>query len=39
MGIDPRKRYIVAGMVNPGAEVTLDANLVVRRWITLRPSR
>jgi alcohol dehydrogenase len=29
-------RYVTAGCVNPEAHVTIDANLVVRRWITLR---
>jgi threonine dehydrogenase-like Zn-dependent dehydrogenase len=29
-------RYVVAGLVTPGSEVTLDADVVVRRWITIR---
>lgn len=29
-------RYVLGGLVNPGADVTIDANLLVRRWITLR---
>jgi alcohol dehydrogenase len=28
--------FVVAGLVNPGASLTLDGNLVLRRWITLR---
>lgn len=28
-------RYLVAGMVNPGSLVTLDANLLLRRCVTL----
>lgn len=28
-------RYLVAGMVNPGSMVTLDANLLLRRCVTL----
>jgi len=28
-------RYVVAGMVSPGAMVTLDANLLLRRCVTL----
>lgn len=29
-------RYAVAGTVFPGADVSIDANLVVSKWITLR---
>jgi threonine dehydrogenase-like Zn-dependent dehydrogenase len=29
-------RYTLAGLVNPDAHVTLDANVLVRKWITLR---
>ncbi|MEK9725602.1 MAG: zinc-binding dehydrogenase [Rhodospirillaceae bacterium] len=29
-------RYVLAGIVSPGADVTLDANVFVKRWITLR---
>jgi putative phosphonate catabolism associated alcohol dehydrogenase len=29
-------RYTLAGLVNPDAQVTLDANLLVKKWITLR---
>ena len=29
-------RYTLGGLVNPGANVTLDANLLVKKWITLR---
>jgi putative phosphonate catabolism associated alcohol dehydrogenase len=29
-------RYTVAGAVNPGSDFTVDANLLVRQWITLR---
>ena len=29
-------RYTLAGLVNPEAYVTLDANLLVKNWITLR---
>jgi putative phosphonate catabolism associated alcohol dehydrogenase len=29
-------RYVLGGLVNPGADVTVDANLIVRQWITLR---
>ena len=29
-------RYTLAGLVFPGADVTLDANDLVRKWITLR---
>lgn len=29
-------RYVLAGMVNPESYVTVDANTLVRRWITLR---
>jgi len=29
-------RYTLGGLVNPDANVTLDANLLVKKWITLR---
>ncbi len=29
-------RYTLAGLVNPDAQVTLDANVLVRKWINLR---
>jgi putative phosphonate catabolism associated alcohol dehydrogenase len=29
-------RYVIGGLVNPDANVTLDANLILRQWITLR---
>jgi len=29
-------RYTLAGIVTPDANVTLDANMLVRKWITLR---
>ena len=29
-------RYVLAGVVNPDSLVTFDANLMVRKWITLR---
>jgi threonine dehydrogenase-like Zn-dependent dehydrogenase len=29
-------RYVLGGLVNPGADVTIDANVLVKRWITLR---
>jgi len=29
-------RYVLGGLVNPGASVTIDANMLVKRWITLR---
>ena len=29
-------RYTLGGLVNPDAQVTLDANLLVKKWITLR---
>lgn len=29
-------RYVLAGMVSPGANVTIDANLLVKKWINLR---
>ena len=29
-------RYVLGGLVDPDANVTLDANLLVKRWITLR---
>jgi alcohol dehydrogenase len=29
-------RYTLGGLVNPGANVTVDANVLVRQWVTLR---
>jgi len=29
-------RYVLGGLVNPNANVTIDANVLVRRWITMR---
>ena len=29
-------RYVIAGLVNPDADVTIDANILVKRWITIR---
>ena len=29
-------RYVLGGLVNPGANVTIDANILVKRWITMR---
>jgi alcohol dehydrogenase len=29
-------RYVLGGLVNPGANVTIDANVLVRQWVTLR---
>ena len=29
-------RYVLGGLVNPHADVTIDANVIVRQWITLR---
>jgi alcohol dehydrogenase len=29
-------RYVLGGLVNPGADVTIDANVLLRQWITLR---
>jgi threonine dehydrogenase-like Zn-dependent dehydrogenase len=29
-------RYVLGGLVNPDANVTIDANVLVKRWITLR---
>ncbi|MDX1487215.1 MAG: zinc-binding dehydrogenase [Acidiferrobacterales bacterium] len=28
--------YVLAGLVNPGANVTVDANILVKKWITFR---
>jgi putative phosphonate catabolism associated alcohol dehydrogenase len=28
--------YVLAGLVNPAADVTIDANVLVKKWITLR---
>ena len=28
-------RYVLAGLVNPNANVTIDANMLVKRWITM----
>lgn len=29
-------RYVLGGLVNPGADVSIDANVLVKKWITLR---
>jgi putative phosphonate catabolism associated alcohol dehydrogenase len=29
-------RYVLGGLVNPDAKVTIDANILLRRWITMR---
>ena len=29
-------RYVLGGLVNPDAHVTIDANVLVRRWVTMR---
>jgi alcohol dehydrogenase len=29
-------RYVLGGVVTPGANVTIDANVLVRKWITLK---
>jgi len=29
-------RYVLGGLVNPDADVVIDANMLVRRWITMR---
>jgi alcohol dehydrogenase len=29
-------RYVLGGLVNPDANVVIDANMLVRRWITMR---
>jgi alcohol dehydrogenase len=29
-------RYVLGGLVNPNAHVTIDANVLVRQWVTLR---
>ena len=29
-------RYVLGGLVNPNADVTIDANVLVKRWITMR---
>lgn len=29
-------RYVLGGLVNPGADVTIDANVLVKKWITMR---
>jgi threonine dehydrogenase-like Zn-dependent dehydrogenase len=29
-------RYVLGGLVNPDANVTIDANMLVKRWITMR---
>ena len=29
-------RYVLGGLVNPDANVTIDANMLVKRWITVR---
>src|SRR5262249_46585829 len=29
-------RYVLGGLVSPGADVTIDANMLVKRWVTMR---
>ena len=29
-------RYVLGGLVNPNANVTIDANMLVNRWVTMR---
>ena len=29
-------RYVFGGLVNPDANVTIDANMLVKRWVTMR---
>jgi putative phosphonate catabolism associated alcohol dehydrogenase len=29
-------RYVLGGLVNPGANVTIDANVLLRRWLSVR---
>jgi alcohol dehydrogenase len=29
-------RYVLAGLVNPDSDATIDANMLVKRWITMR---
>ena len=29
-------RYVLGGLVNPGADVTIDANMLVKGWVTMR---
>jgi threonine dehydrogenase-like Zn-dependent dehydrogenase len=29
-------RYILGGLVSPGANVTIDANVIVKKWIQMR---
>jgi threonine dehydrogenase-like Zn-dependent dehydrogenase len=29
-------RYTLGGLVNPEAHVTIDANMILKRWITVR---
>lgn len=29
-------RYILGGLVSPGADATIDANMLVKKWITLK---
>jgi putative phosphonate catabolism associated alcohol dehydrogenase len=29
-------RYVLGGLVNPNANITIDANVLLRRWITMR---
>jgi threonine dehydrogenase-like Zn-dependent dehydrogenase len=29
-------RYILGGLVSPDANVTIDANMLVKRWVTMR---
>ena len=28
-------RYVLGGLVNPNADVTIDANMLVKRWVTM----
>lgn len=32
-------RYVLGGLVNPDANVTIDANMLVKRWVTMRGIR
>jgi len=29
-------RYVLGGLVSPGADVTIDGNVILRKWITLK---
>jgi threonine dehydrogenase-like Zn-dependent dehydrogenase len=29
-------RYVLDGLVNPNADVTIDTNMLLKRWITMR---